>query len=157
MLRVFKKKKIKPDRRVFGFLCDDELASRVKELAKIYDIPIYCLAEHLLQLGLAHMAVELRDNPESFTQVMEEQQDHLVGYHLLVKKLGEDQHERELVAQHAELTPEQKEQVEAVIDLVKKMSKDGTPHQIVMEAVEIMSARLTCPPKTGPGKMLDLD
>lgn len=52
------------------------------------------------------MAVELRDNPESFKQVMKEHQDHMVDYHLLVKKLGEDQHERELVAQHAELTPE---------------------------------------------------
>ena len=141
-MRFFKKKKIKPDRRVFGFLCDDDLSSRVKELAKIYDIPIYCLAEHLLQLGLAHMAVELRDNPESFTQVMEEHQDHLVGYHLLVKKLGEDQHERELVAQHAGLTTERKEQVEAVIDLVKKLGEEGMPHQIVMESVEILAARL---------------
>jgi len=141
-MRFFKKKKIKRDRRVFGFLCDYDLAGRVRSLAAIYEIPIYCLVEHLLQLGLAHMAVELRDNPESFKQVMEEHQDHLVGYHLLVKKLGEDQHERELVAQHAELTPEQKEQIEAVIDLVKKMSEDGMPHQIVMKAVEIVAARL---------------
>lgn len=123
MIRFFKKKKIKPDRRVFGFLCDNDLAERVRSLAEYYEIPIYCLAEHLLQLGLAHMGVELRDNPESFKQVIEGQHDHMVDYHLLVKKLGEEQHERELIAQHAELTSEQKKQVEAAIDLVKKLSE----------------------------------
>lgn len=142
MMRFFKKKKIKTDRRVFGFTCDNDLADRVRDLAWYYEIPIYCLAEHLLQLGLAHMGIELRDNPESFKQVIEGQHDHMVDYHLLVKKLGEEEHERELIAQHAELTTEHKDQVEAVIDLVKKLGKEGTPHQRVIMAVEIMVASL---------------
>lgn len=140
-MRFFNKNKRKPNRRVFGFLCDDDLADRVRRLAEIYEVRIYCFAEHLLQLGLAHMAVEIRNNPEKFTQVMEEHQDHLVNYHFLVDRLGEEQYERDLIARHAELTTEQIEQVEAVIALVKKFSDDGTPHPIVMAVIEKMVAR----------------
>lgn len=140
MMKLFKKKKA--DRSVFGFLCDEVLASRVRDLAEIMEVPIYTFAEHLLQLGLAHIAFEIRGDPDSVLPVTEEVKDHLTSCHLLVKRLGEEQYEQDLIARHAELTTEQKEQVMAVIDLARRLSESGIPHQTVIGVIETLAARI---------------
>jgi len=132
-------------RRVFGFWCDQGLALHVKTLAGIIGVPVYALAEHLLQLGLAHIGHDLSAGDSSCAgdgDPLNELHDHVLHQHLLVDKLGEEEYEERLIAKHAELTPEQEEQVNAVINLVKKFEDEGIPYGLVIEIVQELAARL---------------
>ena len=73
-------------RKVFGFLCDPELALGVKLLAHQLEVPIYPLAEHLLQLGAGEVIREI-EQPERKRKL----QDHLLNGHLLVPALTGDE------------------------------------------------------------------
>ena len=128
MFRVFKKK---PDRKVFGFLCDRGLSERVKELSAFLEVPIYCLCEHLMQLGLAHLGLQMRDGQENIEQVKKEMQSHLTDCHLLVKRLPVDQYEKDIIAGHAEIGPEQKQMVDDCIKLAFKLSESGVSYELV--------------------------
>lgn len=140
MPMFFRKKE--PNRQVFGFLCDRALALRIKMLARAIEVPIYTFCEHLLQLGLAHISTEIGSNLENLEPVKKELREHLINYHLLVKKLGEEQYEQGLIARHAELTPEQQEQVNAVTNLVKKFEDEGIPHGLAIEIIGELVTRL---------------
>lgn len=130
----FKKKE--PNRQVFGFLCDRALALHVKILAGHLEVPIYPLAEHLLQLGLAHILDEISSNPDNVEMVKEELSQHLVREHLLVEKLADEDFGHLLIARHGELTLQQQQEVNAVISLVKRLEDRGLPCDTVLEVVE---------------------
>jgi len=134
MSMFFKKKKT--NRQVFGFLCDRHLALRVKMLAGALEVPIYPLAEHLLQLGLAHILDEVSSNPDNAEMVKEELSEHLVREHLLVEKLANEDYEHLFIARHEELTPQQQREVNAVINLVKRLEDRGLTRDTVLELVE---------------------
>ena len=61
-----------------NFMCDNQLATRLKVLAHALEVPIYPLIEHLLQLGLSEAAIIATDEAlrERFCH-------HLVEDHLL--------------------------------------------------------------------------
>jgi len=72
-------KKFEPIQRTqFNILCDRKLATRVRMLAHALECPVYCVAEHLLQLGLAEVSVSLEDQA-----LRERLCRHLVQDHLL--------------------------------------------------------------------------
>ena len=48
-------------RRQLNFACDERLILLLKLLAKELEVPIYTLAEHLLQLGGAEVAILMKD------------------------------------------------------------------------------------------------
>lgn len=134
-MRAFFKKR-QSNRQVFGFLCDRALALRVKMLAGALEVPIYPLAEHLLQLGLAHILDEISSNPDNVEMVKEELSEHLVREHLLVEKLADEDYEHLFIARHEELTPQQQREVNAVISLVKRLEDRGLTRDAVLELVE---------------------
>lgn len=137
----FFKRKPETRRRVFGFLCDQKLAAHVRRMAEIMQVPIYCYAEHLLQLGLAHMAFEISGNPGNMEPMLEELRGHLLRQHLLVDRLGDEEFGRRLIDKHAGLPPEQ-EQVSAIIGLVNDFRDQGIPHDVVIEVVRKSVAQL---------------
>jgi hypothetical protein len=88
----FNRKKPKK-RKVFGFLCDPNLARGVKTLARYLEVPIYPLAEHLIQLG-AGLVVPALDDEEK----KKELQEHLANEHLLVPSFDKDnEYDKELL------------------------------------------------------------
>lgn len=141
MFKLFKKRKA--HRKVFGFLCDKDLSERVRRLSALLEVPIYCLVEHLLQLGLAHVGLQMSEGQENMEQVKKEMQDHLVDHHLLVRRLGTERYEKEIVREHAEMTAEQKEMVKATLDLVFKLGGEkGVSYRIVIGILENMAKKL---------------
>ena len=86
-LQRYKKKlerKFSPqiERQGFNFQCDVTLANKVRLLATWLECPVYVVAEHLLELGMAEMGVMLLDDA-----LTEHLQRHLLEEHLLVKHL----------------------------------------------------------------------
>jgi hypothetical protein len=77
----FKKDKI--GRKQMNFTCDADLIARLKLLAKCLDIPLYPLAEHVMELGMSEVAVITQDR--ALTEVL---QRHLLEEHLLVEQLN---------------------------------------------------------------------
>ena len=63
-------------------MCDNKLVLGLKALAQHLEIPIYPLAEHILQMGMAEVITGIED--EAF---IEDLQRHLLQDHLLVKEL----------------------------------------------------------------------
>lgn len=134
-------RKQKTNRQVFGFLCDKNLALRIKMLAHLIKVPIYTLCEHLLQIGLTHIGFEIGSNVENLEPVIEELRGHLLRRHLLVERLGDEECGRRLIDKHAELPPEQ-EEVSAIIGLVNDFRDEGIPHDVVMEVIRKSVAQL---------------
>ena len=74
-------------RTQLNFTCDNELVLGLKALAQHLEIPIYPLAEHILQLGMAEVLTSIGDKA-----LRENLQRHLLQDHLLVKELKRYQH-----------------------------------------------------------------
>ncbi|TET39167.1 MAG: hypothetical protein E3J65_04275 [Dehalococcoidia bacterium] len=138
---MFFKKKYK-NRQVFGFLCDRALALRIKMLAGVIKVPIYCLCEHLLQLGLAHISAEIGSNLENLEPMEEELREHLLSQHLLVERLDDEGYEQNLIVKHAGLTSDEEKLAKAVIDLVKRFEDEGIPHGLAIEIIQELATRL---------------
>jgi hypothetical protein len=64
-------------RRVFGFACAPDIHAQMKVLAGELNVPIYALAEHLLQLSV-WLVTRAKENPAE----MEQLQRHLVQVHV---------------------------------------------------------------------------
>ena len=69
-------------RTQLNFMCDNKLVLGLKALARHLEIPIYPLAEHILQLGMAEVLTSIEDEA-----LMENLQRHLLQEHLFVKDL----------------------------------------------------------------------
>lgn len=89
---LFKKKK--PRRPVFGFLCSPTLAALIRGTARNLRLPIFCLAEHVVQAGLAVILPQLED--EGFRERL---CAHLIESHLLVDAAGENEYDRAAMAE----------------------------------------------------------
>ena len=79
--KLFGKEEI--GRKQLNFACDVGLIERFKLLATYLDTPFYPLAEHVLELGISDIAVELSDST-----LTENLQRHLLKEHLLVGQLN---------------------------------------------------------------------
>ena len=74
----------KQRRKIFGFPCDQSIALGVRILAAHLEVPIYVVAEHLLQIG-ASLALPALDDEE----LRKELHEHLVNEHLLSPSLDD--------------------------------------------------------------------
>ncbi|NQT73030.1 MAG: hypothetical protein HQ553_09745 [Chloroflexi bacterium] len=79
-MKLFKKKT--PKRTVFGFPCDNSLAQMTRLTAKAIEFPIYVLAEHALQIGLAEIMPLLNHEDERADLEHHLRADHLLPPHL---------------------------------------------------------------------------
>jgi hypothetical protein len=64
-------------RHTFGFMCSPDIHARIKMLAGELQVPIFALAEHLLQLSVGQVA-RAKENPEERELLCR----HLVGVHV---------------------------------------------------------------------------
>lgn len=135
-----KKHRPNPNRPVFGFPCDEHLASRVRFVAYMASAPIYTAGEHLMQLGLAHIGLQIERNPEGFEGVEKELHEHLVNAHLLVDELGDETYEQKIILANAQLAPAQQRLVHAALNLARQYEAEGMPQNIATEIVENMVA-----------------
>ena len=79
--KLFKREEI--GRKQLNFACDINLIARLKLLASYLDIPLYPLAEHVLELGISEITVIVKDKA-----LTESLQRHLLEDHLLVGRLN---------------------------------------------------------------------
>ena len=124
-------------RKVFGFLADPGLADGVRFLATVLESPIYPVAEHLIQIGAAHVIKNLEDE-ESRKQLHQ----HLVDDHLLVERLDSKERLLDSSTMDSSLNPQQEAVARAVMDLINRLERDHVPHDVVIEAVERIAARI---------------
>ena len=102
-------------RKVFGFSCDPKLAVGVRMIAADLEVPIYVVAEHLLQLGAAQIYPDLEDE-----EAKRQLQEHLVSHHLLRLALGEeDEYDAAAVAKIQEERRQREAKVEAALELIR--------------------------------------
>ncbi len=83
VLRRYKNRLVKRftkeiERQQLNFRCDRHITILLRSLAHQLQIPVYCLAEHSVQLGLAEVAVLMQDK-----ELKEQLCRHLVNDHLL--------------------------------------------------------------------------
>lgn len=138
----FFKRKPETRRRVFGFLCDHNLTAHVRGIAEIMQVPIYCYAEHLLQLGMKCIRAEMIRDPENINVIIERLREHLVNEHLLVQGLAHEEYNQDLIAGNINYPRQKMEKVKAVFNLVETFEEEGIPDHLVTEELEALSARL---------------
>ncbi len=130
---LFNKKKRK-ERKVFGFLCDPKLALGVRFIAADLKVPIYTVAEHLLQLGVAQMHPNLEDD-----EAKRQLQEHLSNQHLLTSALSEDnEYDGAAAASSRSQEKKRRSRIEAAVKLVRVLEMDGvTPEMIKTELTRL--------------------
>ncbi len=69
-------------RRVFGFACSPGIQAQLKVLAGEFQIPMFALAEHCLQLGVDHVT-QAKESPEE----IETLRKHLLEVHVAQRSL----------------------------------------------------------------------
>ena len=80
----FKSKFVRKEiaRRQFNIICDERLIEALKFSAKCFEVPVYVITEHAMQLGLQEIHLEEHD-----AAYKENLQRHLIKHHLLVDNL----------------------------------------------------------------------
>ena len=127
-------KKKRKERKVFGFLCDPKLALVVRFISADLKVPIYTVAEHLLQLGVAQMYPALEDD-EAKVQL----QDHLVSKHLLMHALDErDEYDNDVAVKARKAEENRQARINAAVKLVRVLEMDGvSPEMVVAELTRL--------------------
>ena len=69
-------------RKQFNIICDERLIQALKFSAKCFEMPVYVITEHAMQLGLQEIHLEKHD-----AAYKENLQRHLIKHHLLVDNL----------------------------------------------------------------------
>jgi hypothetical protein len=77
--KAFKRRPREDKRRTFGFMCAPIVFYMVKSLAQRCGVPYYCMAEHMLEMGISHINFVL-----SLSEGKELLEQHLQQHHLLV-------------------------------------------------------------------------
>ncbi len=114
-------------RRQLNISCDEKLILALRVVAKSLESPVYCVAEHALQLGLSEMLYLSGD--EAYKQDL---QRHLLKHHLLVKDLDplDERLSRRVIRlrnaikylQFFEVTTNPKEQREIISRFIKELA-----------------------------------
>jgi hypothetical protein len=73
-------------RRQLNFNCSQKLVTGVSLIAARLEVPLYCLLEHLLQVGAYHVAQAMQDQDKR-----EKLMEHLVKVHLRGEELSDDE------------------------------------------------------------------
>ena len=133
ILKKYKKKLEKQFKREqvnrcqLNFTCDVGLIARLKLLAKYLDTPFYPLAEHVMELGLSEIAVNIQDS--TLTELL---QRHLLQEHLLVAHLDPiDRHVSkrarriDSALKFLELIEHKAGSIEAVEQIIDRMLKEA--------------------------------
>ena len=130
---LFNKKKRK-ERKVFGFLCDPKLALGVKLIAADLKVPIYTVAEHLLQLGVAQMQPNIEDD-----EAKRQLQEHLINQHLLTSALSEDnEYDGAAAANSRSQEKKRRSRINAAVKLVRVLETNGvSPEMVVAELTRL--------------------
>ena len=126
-------------RRVFGFLCTDGLIISIKILAKEFELPIYCIAEHALQLGGAQMVAAIQDK-----EAKEDLQAHLVEEHLLRPILDPDNdYDVSAIGMAQRRIKRYQEHEQLVRKLVHILEHEGVPPELLIKLTKrlIIKAR----------------
>lgn len=130
----FLNSKKRQERKVFGFLCDPKLALGVKFIAADLKVPIYVVAEHLFQLGVAQMYSALEDE-----DAKKELQEHLINQHLLASALSEDnEYDRAAAANSRSQEKKRRSRIDAAVKLVRVLEMEGvSPERIKTELTRL--------------------
>ena len=121
-------------RQQFNFRCDRHITILLRSLAHRLEIPVYCLAEHASQLGLAEIVVMMQDK-----ELKEQLCNHLVRDHLLTpiaKPESEPESRRALRLRNAldflRIYDNEKsldEQRSVILKVAEEMSRDRQPSE----------------------------
>lgn len=122
-----KRKKIR-GRVVFGFPCTPSIKDSVKNLARQIRVPIYPLAEHLLQIGTVQIEADLED--EEFKKDLE---NHLINEHLLPAVLvAENEHDLDVMIEAKKRRLLHLELEKVIRTLVRMVEKENIPAEMLV-------------------------
>jgi len=121
-------------RRIFGFPCDRQLALITRIQSRDLQCPIFCVAEHTLQLGGA--AIELALQNEETKRNL---QDHLAKEHLLVLELDpENSFDREVIEIHRKHELKRQEMERIAIELTKIADQENMDPRFLLATAQGM-------------------
>ena len=124
-MRFFGRKKRKK-RKVWGFLADPRLPLAVKLLARDLEVPMFSIAEHALELGIAQMY------PFEDEQFKTELQCHLINEHLLAPALNaRNDYDEAMTARIRRQQEDHRERVEAAFRIFRFLELCGVPRETV--------------------------
>ena len=106
-------------------------------LAGLIGAPIYPTAEHALRVGVAVTASALKDETSKRRLL-----DHLTRHHLLVRAIGKEHHDLDLVAGHPEVMPGHEELAEQLLQIIHDFEENGIPLQAGIDVLRHIQKKL---------------
>ena len=124
-------------RQALAFRCDAQLGDGLRLIAKLMQLPYYCVMEHAMQVGAGITALSLRDEASKARL-----HDHLLNHHLLAQALDKRHHDLDLVVANSDVKFGQGELVEASITLLRQLEADGISCHDGVELVRDLAATI---------------
>lgn len=133
-------------RAMFAFRCDRRLQDKVRFLSHIVKSPIFVLCEHLFQIALAHIAMEIEGRGDH-DAVIAELRQHLKEHQRAPERVSEERYGRSIVTGALKLTTEEEALVGSLVELLAEIKdRENLDDELGLEAlrleVEVMIARL---------------
>lgn len=126
LFNIIKKRK-KTGRRVFGFPCTPGIKMAVLVMARRIGVPNYVLCEHLLQLAVAQISIDLED-PESERELVE----HLISNHLLQPALVDNGYDEDAVEKARKQRLLHLELEKVIRALVRMVEEENVPAEMLV-------------------------